>query len=103
MPEITKTVTIQGGNASSSINMRSGPSKSNKIINNIAQGTIATLLEKTNSEWCKVQVGSRIGYMQACFVHDGDSVAPAIGTITVPIADLELVYDKIGNMLGRKG
>lgn len=101
--QMEEKVTIQGGNATSPVNMRSGPSKNNKIINTIAQGTIAILLDKPNDEWYKIQVGNRTGYVQSCFVHAGESVAPAIGTITIPIADLELVYDKIGNMLGRRG
>lgn len=100
-----ETVIIRGGNESTTVNMRSGPSKSNKIIGDILQGQAATLLEVVNDEWCKIQVNGKVGYVQQFFVRrpSTNSTAPSTGTISIPFAELEEIYDKIGNWLGRRG
>ena len=105
-PVPQETVIIRGGNESASINLRSGPSKSTRIIGQILQGQAATLLEVTNDEWCKVQVNGKTGYVQQVFVkrpsQQTEESKPA-GTIYVPTAELERIYDTIGGWLGRRG
>lgn len=100
-----ETVIIRGGNESATINLRSGPSRDKKIIGDILQGQAATLLEVVNDDWCKIEVNGKQGYVQQVFVRrtNSSSSAPAAGTISIPFAELEAIYDKIGNWLGRRG
>lgn len=103
--EMQETVIIRGGNESATINMRSGPSRSNKIIGDILQGQAAILLETVNDDWCKVRVNGKTGYVQQVFVRRTSSSEPTapLGTISIPFSELEQIYDKIGNWLGRRG
>ena len=106
--QMQENVIIKGGNESVCVNMRSGPSTSSRIIYGIPQGTLAELLEATDSTWCKIQCNGKTGYVQQVFVKrptDSSAANPTVpaGNISIPFSELEQIYDKIGNWLGRRG
>ena len=104
-PQMNEPCIIKGGNESSTINMRSGPAKDRKIIYDVPQGSEGILLEVVNDNWCKVQVGNKVGYIQQVFVRHktSDSTPTDKINITVPSSELEQIYNTIGNWLGRRG
>lgn len=94
-------VTISGGNTDRPINMRSSASASSKIITQIPQGSTADLIEEYGA-WDKIQYQTTTGYVMSEFVHK-DQPEPSGDTVTVPRADLEKIYDQIGDWLGLRG
>lgn len=106
LPEMNEPVYFRGGNESAPIRMRSGPSTDRKIIADIPQGTDGFLLEVVDEKWSKVQVNGKTGYVQQVFIHrivsQNESSQAGIN-VTVPSAELEKIYNTIGNWLGRRG
>lgn len=98
------TVTISGGNISAPINMRSSSTKESKIITQIPQGSTATLIREDGA-WDKIQYLGMEGYVMAEFVHKGEQPQPdpTGETVTVPKAELEKIYDQLGDWLGLRG
>ena len=62
--EITFTGTVTGG----SLNMRKEPSSGAKVVSTYKNGTEVTVLENDGT-WCKVQVGSKTGYMMTQYLN----------------------------------
>jgi len=58
------TVDTQG------LRLRSGPSTSDSIITHLSEGDIVVILERTNSEWYKVNFHGSIGYVSAPLLSD---------------------------------
>lgn len=62
--EISFTGVVTGG----SLHMRSAPEPSAKIVNTYKSGTEVQILENDGA-WCKVQVGSKTGYMMTQYLN----------------------------------
>lgn len=95
-------VTISGGNPDKPINLRSSSTTQSKIITEIPQGSVADLIREDGA-WDKIQYLSFEGYVKSEFVHKGEQPEPTGDTVTVKRADLEDIYNKIGDMLGLRG
>lgn len=100
-PEEYEQVTIEGGNVDVPINLRSRPSTSANLIDQIPQGSTAGLIEY-QSEWCHVLYKNVAGYVMTKFVTRSDS-DPVGEVVSVSRAELERIYDEIGNLLGLRG
>ena len=94
-----ETVTIQGGNLAAPIRLRISASTSSAILAEIPQGSTADLVE-AGGVWNLVNYNGMTGYVKSEFVHrqDGDEE-----TITVNRAELEKIYDALGDLLGLRG
>lgn len=113
------TVSAENGGA---VKMRAKPTTSSNQYWELPTGTVVQILEPGET-WCKIQYGSRIGYMMSKFLVAGES-AMTEQKIPVSAADLENVYnilegclkqfivnksdvekayDIIGDMLGLRG
>ena len=118
MSENGELVVIKGGNIDRTINLRAGPSTDRRIIADIAQGSIGTLIEIYDEKWSKINVtcteGRRVtGYVQNVFVNRIDGSIPTepepetpSGTgelVTIRRSELEKIYDTIGDWLGKRG
>ena len=57
------------------LHLRNSPSKEGTSIGRYNNGTIVTVLEKTNDEWTKVQIGEAEGYMMDIFLSYGNNIA----------------------------
>ena len=105
MPE---TVIISGGNPGCPINMRSGKSTDYKIIKSIPQGASAELIE-AGDKWSKIKYAGTTGYVSSVFVKSPGNTTPAANTnenassVTIQRAELEKIYDTIGDWLGLRG
>lgn len=118
MSDDGELVVIRGGNLELTVNLRSGPGTDRRIIADIAQGSVGTLIEIHDEKWSKVNVtcteGRRVtGYVQNVFINrmDGSTPAepdadpPSSGSdyATVRRSELQTIYDTIGNWLGLRG
>ena len=118
MSENGELVVIRGGNLETTVNLRAGPSTDRRIIADIAQGSVGTLIEIFDEKWSKVNVtcteGRRVtGYVQNVFINrmDGSTPAepepdpPSNGSdyVTVRKEELQRIYDTIGDWLGLRG
>ena len=91
-------VIISGGNPDAPINLRAAASTSSSLIAQIPQGSTAELIEGGGT-WNQIRYGKHTGYVKSEFVHK-DSEGEKI---QVSRADLEKVYDILGDMLGLRG
>lgn len=91
-------VSIGGGNMSRPINMRAAASSAAPIIAEIPQGSVAEIFEG-GGMWARVLWDGKTGYVKTEFVSRGD----AGELVTVSKAELEKIYDMVGNMLGLRG
>ncbi len=100
----TMTVTISGGNTAKPINMRASSTAQSKIIAEIPQGSSAELVREDGT-WDKITYNGQTGYVMAKFVQKGEQPEPEPtgDTVTVKRADLEDIYNKLGDMLGLRG
>ena len=73
------------------VNLRKEPSKASEILERITIGKEVTLLERTTTEWYKIQYGKLIGYMMAQFLK--------IPTDEFSQEDLHEVYDHLKETL----
>jgi hypothetical protein len=96
------TVTISGGNQDQPIRLRKTASTSSSILAEIPQGSTAELLDDGGT-WCKVRWNSLTGYVMGVFVHNGAGPDPDPGNVSVNRAELEKVYDIIGDWLRLRG
>ena len=94
-------VTYQAKVIGGALNLRSGPSKSDERIDQIPDGTIVTVTEDL-AGWSKVIFDGREGYVASMYLEE---VKPDqdVDLTAVPKAELEAVYDMIGNWLGLRG
>ena len=94
-------VTYQAKVIGGALNLRSGPSKSDERIDQIPDGTIVTVTEDL-AGWSKVIFDGREGYVASMYLEE---VKPDLDVdlTAVPKAELEAVYDMIGNWLGLRG
>ena len=102
--DIRFTGTITGG----SLHMRKEPESSAKIINTYKSGTEVEILEN-NGAWCKVQYGSKIGYMmtqyldiKANYPHLGwgktENIGMLINLFAMPSEESEILHKGFGGM-----
>ena len=118
MSENGELVVIRGGNLETTVNLRAGPSTDRRIIADIAQGSVGTLIEIFDEKWSKVNVtcteGRRVtGYVQNVFINRMDGSTPAepepdppsneSDYVTVRKEELQRIYDTIGDWLGLRG
>ena len=96
------TVTISGGNQDQPVRLRKAASTSSSILAEIPQGSTAELLDDGGT-WCKVRWNSLTGYVMGVFVHNGAGPDPDPGNVSVNRAELERIYDIIGDWLGLRG
>lgn len=98
--------TISGGNPNAPIRMRSKPSTKGVILAEIPQNSKAEKLSD-EGDWSRITYGGKTGYVMSVFVHTGSEPGPEPeptgDTITVPKADLQKMYDQIGDWLGLRG
>ncbi len=93
--------TISGGNPDKPIRMRSKPATSGAIVAEIPQGSEAELLG-TDGDWSNIKYAGSTGWTMSQFVHT-EEPEPSGDTVTVNKAELEAIYDTIGNWLGLRG
>ena len=93
------TVIIRGGNLDAPIRMRSAPSKAAPVVAEIPQDSQAELIENSG-QWSSIRWDGKDGYVLSEFVSVGSSSGEKI---SVDRAELEKVYDMIGDMLGLRG
>ena len=63
----TTTAKVRSDNGKA-VNMRSGPSKKNKVIGSYEVGTRATILKK-GTVWSYISIGGQVGYMQTQYLR----------------------------------
>lgn len=100
-----ETVIISGGVLTAPIKMRSSASTGDRHYIEIPQGSEAELLEGGGA-WNKIKFGSRTGYVESRFVHrtgETDESGGGSEMVSVNRADLERIYDELGDMLGLRG
>lgn len=78
-PICTAKVTATSGGT---VNMRSQPNTSASIVMRVPIGTIVDVYEK-GTEWCKVKLDGKSGYMMTKFLDFGDIPKPTGDTATV--------------------
>ncbi len=75
------TATVNNPMPDQWLNLRAQPSTSSATMGGYYSGVTATVLEYTNANWVKVQIGNRVGYMLRTYLQFGASyVASAIPT-----------------------
>ena len=52
------------------LNLRSGPSTSTSVVSRLSEGDIVVILERTNSEWYKVNFHGTLGYVSAPLLRE---------------------------------
>ena len=58
------TVSAQG------LRVRLGPGTSHKVIDNLSEGDIVVILDRTNSEWYKINFNGTVGYVSVALLRD---------------------------------
>lgn len=91
---------IAGGDTSAPIRMRKAGSTGASVIAEIPQGSEVEILEGGGA-WNRVLWNGKEGYVMSKFIT---AVGASTGNmIQVPEKELEQIYDKIGDWLGRRG
>lgn len=98
---VTETAVVHSSNGGS-VNMRTKPSTDAKLVCRVPNGSKVTI-DGTSGDWCHVNYSGNSGWMMSKFLISGETPIPDDGKITVDKAELEKVYDMIGNMLGLRG
>ena len=52
------------------LRLRSGPSTSHTVLDRLTEGDIVVILERTNSEWFKVNFHGKVGFVNTTFLRD---------------------------------
>ena len=86
------TKLIVTADAGGTVNLRQLPSKTASIISPIKVKTEVELIEKTNDEWYKIQVGNKQGYMMAKYLKEP-------GTSTISKEDIRKIYNSLKETL----
>lgn len=82
------------------LNLREQPSKASERLCKIPDGTIITVTDEA-VEWAKTSYSGHDGWVMKTYlepVPDGGGE-----TVTVSRAEMESVYNMLGNWLGRRG
>lgn len=82
------------------LNLREQPSTSAERICQIPDGTIIEVTDETG-DWAKVNYGGREGWVRKDFLKPAEGKKD--GTVEVDRAELEKIYDKLGDWLGLRG
>jgi len=82
---------IVTANIGKTVNLRMSPSTSSAIVQAVPVKQKVQLIEKTNTEWYKVQYKSLKGYMMAKYLKSADS--------TISQEDLREVYNSLKETL----
>ena len=94
-----ETVIISGGNPDEPIRLRKAASTGSKILAEMPQGSEAQLIEGGGT-WNLIAWNGLQGYVMSVFVH---AKGEDRETVTVSRAELEKIYDTLGDMLGLRG
>ena len=73
LAETADSALVKGG----SLNLRQTPSLSAKVLGQFPTGTLVEIVE-AGSEWHKVEVGGKSGYMMAKFLSSAETAATAV-------------------------
>lgn len=96
-------VIISGGNTAAPVRLRKAASTGSAILAEIPQGAAAELVQAAGS-WSKILYNGVVGYVMSEFVHeDKGKPEPEPEQILVNRADLERIYDALGDVLGLRG
>lgn len=101
---VTATVYSENGKP---VKMRARPSTASNTYWEVPSGTIVYVLDD-GDEWSAIQYGERSGYMMSKFlkigeVVPGESEKTDGDNIYVSRAELEKIYDILGDLLGLRG
>lgn len=97
------TVVLPTGASGKTVNMRDDDSKKGKILTQVPVGSTVAILADMG-EWCMISYGGIQGYMMANYLEYPDQGGESSDDeIKVPAAELEGIYDKIGDWLGKRG
>lgn len=86
-----KAKVIGGG-----LNLRAQPSKNSDRLDQIPEGTILDVTDEMQ-EWAKVSYKGLDGWVMKEFLQKEDDM------VSVPRAELEKIYDAVGDWLGLRG
>ena len=100
--EVGAMVTLKGGNESAPLNMRASRDTHSALLAQIPQGTEVELLD-AGETWSRIKYDGKTGFVLTKFVQSGTDDHADEEKITVNRAELEQVYDIIGDMLGLRG
>ena len=95
-------VIISGGNPDEPIRLRKAASTTSAILAEMPQGSEAELIEDKGA-WIQITWSGKTGYVMSIFVHRVDDGGQDGETVSVNRAELEKIYDTIGDMLGLRG
>ncbi|URN95685.1 MAG: D-alanyl-D-alanine carboxypeptidase family protein [Candidatus Pristimantibacillus lignocellulolyticus] len=70
--------------ATANLNIRKGPSTTNKIITTVTKGTQLAVTEKAKNGWLKVSFKGQIGYVSSQYVKVSNTSSDAIQVIAKP-------------------
>jgi hypothetical protein len=96
--KVTYKAKVIGG----ALNLRKEPSSSADRITQIPDGSTVTVTEEEPS-WCRVEYDGKTGWCMSMFLAEIKPEPDGGETITVSKAQLEQIYDTIGDMLGLRG
>ncbi|MFJ5625279.1 D-alanyl-D-alanine carboxypeptidase family protein [Peribacillus loiseleuriae] len=68
--------------APANLNVRTGPSTTNKIITTVKKGTQLTVTEKTENGWLKVSLKDQVGYVSSQYEKASNSSSDAIQVVS---------------------
>lgn len=91
---MTQEAIVTGG----TLNMRKDASKGSGLIMQIPNGACVEVLDN-QGDWCQIKYKGWIGYVMTQYLD----LSGKGETISVPKADLEAMYDIIGDWLGLRG
>lgn len=103
--EVKEMVTLYGGNTNLPINMREARSTGSRILAEIPQGTMVELIG-AGTEWSQIKYDGKTGYVLTKFIQsggEGEHGGANDEMILINKAELEKIYDMIGDLLGMRG
>ena len=100
-PIVNEQAVVHSSNGGS-VNMRAKPSTSASLICRVPNGSTVDVIGQ-DGEWSNIRYNGKTGWMMSKFLVSGELPVPDSGTVVVSRAELEKVYDIIGNMLGLRG
>ena len=85
------------------LNLRSGPGTSTSVITRLSEGDIVVILERTNSEWFKVNFHGSVGYVSVPLLRDILTAENfnAMGRITGDVVNLRERPNTESEVLGQ--
>ena len=96
-------VVLPKGATGKTVNLRIGANKSSRILEQVPMGAAIEVLFDYG-EWCKIRWGDKEGYMMSNYIeYLGQNDTDESDSVVVNRAEMEAIYDKIGDMLGLRG